>query len=149
MITVMILIRHVKNQSIHLLHQDRVIIIASVSITVVHRHRVHTKNRVDAAQAAAAVIVVAIRDIQIDLANIQDVNGHRVDRATAVTANVINIHTKEVIREVTATNIVDIELISMVFGHANRIDFQQKKNFPKRIFASNFEAMCKSMNSRK
>lgn len=113
MITVMILIRHAKDQNIHLLHQDRaIIIIASMSIIFVHHHRVHTRNHVEEAQRAVAVILAVIRGIQIDRVNIRDMNGHRVDQAKAV-ANAISIHMKEAIREVTATNIVDIEFIDL------------------------------------
>lgn len=130
----MILIRHAKDQNIHLLHQDRVIIVAS--IIVVHRHRMDIiRNHLADGVQAVAVIVVATPDIQIDIqinrVNIQNVNGHRVDQAKAVT-NVISIRMKEVIHEVIATNKVVIELVVFCTCQSNE-DVpnlpQKKKNF--------------------
>lgn len=102
--TVTILIRHAEDQSIRRLAQDRAIIVAGT----IHRQRVDTRyHHIDAAQVVA-VIIVAIRGIQTDRANIQDVNVRRADRAKAVT-NMTSIHMIEVIREVIATNIVAVE----------------------------------------
>lgn len=121
MIIVMILIRHEKDPNIYLLHHDRGIII--------HRD---IRNHVGAAGQAVgiAVIVAAIRDIRIDRVNTQDANGRRVDRAKAAT-NMISIHMKGVIREATATNIVDIEFNDGLWPcQLNRLsEPSQKKHF--------------------
>lgn len=111
----MILIRHASDQSIHRLHQDRVIIVASIAV---HRLHVDIIKNVDAAQAVVVIVVVAtqsrhcIQGIQIDQENekIQDVNGHRVDQAKAVT-NMTSIRMIKAIHEVIATNKVVIEFV--------------------------------------
>lgn len=117
MTTVMILIHHANDQSIHRHHPDRVITVAStIIIIIIHRHHDITRNpHVDAVQVVAVIVVAThgiqiVQSIQIGPESFRDVNGHRADQVKAVVINVISIHMNEVTHEViVAINKVVIE----------------------------------------